>query len=76
MAADADPASGYNVLVDVSDGGVVVPLTAITVPDNSLSMVVPTQTGRTLFVVQALGLQLDPHFNGAVQNQLEITIQK
>jgi len=68
-------ARGYNVLVEVSDGGTEIPLTAVTTQDTSISLVLPTQPGLAQLVVVALGAQSDRHFSGAVEEELEILLQ-
>ncbi len=67
-------ATGYNVLVEVSDGGTDVPLTEVTTQDSGLSLVIPSQPGLALLTVVALGQQTDRHFGGAVEDQLRIFI--
>jgi hypothetical protein len=67
-------AMGYNVLVEVSDGGTTVPLTVVTTQDSEVSLVVPSQPGKALLTVVALGPQTDRHFSGAVEDQRRILI--
>ncbi len=59
-------ATGYNVLVEVSDGGTESTLNEVSTANDSLSIVMPTQPGTMDVAVVALGEQSDRHFSGAV----------
>jgi hypothetical protein len=67
-------ATGYNVLVWVSDGGNQVILNEVSTLDNSVSMVVPRQVGLMYVTVVALGTEADRHFSGVAEEQWQIFV--